>query len=68
MPWTPEDALRHTEKANTRRRQEMWAEVANDALKRALKEGKSREEAEAAAIKQANAVVRRDVIKYKKRR
>lgn len=30
MPWTPNDAERHTHKAATPELQELWAKVAND--------------------------------------
>ena len=28
MPWTPEDATRHTKKANTPKKRRMWADIA----------------------------------------
>jgi hypothetical protein len=49
MPWTPNDAQRHTHKATTPELQELWAKVANDALERLEDEGR--------AIREANAVV-----------
>jgi len=51
MPWSPEDAERHTHKAATRELQELWAKVANEALERTGDEGR--------AIREANAVVGR---------
>jgi hypothetical protein len=51
MPWTPDDAERHTHKATTRELTELWAKVANDCLERTGDEGR--------AIREANAVVRR---------
>jgi hypothetical protein len=51
MPWTPDDAQRHTHKATTPALQELWAKVANDALERLGDEGR--------AICEANAVVGR---------
>jgi len=51
MPWTSDDAERHTHKANTRELQELWAKVANDALERLGDEGR--------AIREANAVIAR---------
>ena len=51
MPWTPDEAERHTHKATTRELQELWAKVANEALKRTGDEGR--------AIREANAVVAR---------
>ena len=50
MPWTPEDAERHTKLANTPKKQEQWADVANSALERGL--------SELSAIQEADAVVR----------
>lgn len=32
MPWHPEDAEKHTKKANTPEKQRQWATVANAAL------------------------------------
>ena len=51
MPWAPYDAERHTHKATTRELKELWAKVANDCLERTGDEGR--------AIREANAVVRR---------
>ena len=50
MPWTPEDAEGHTKLANTPKKQEQWADVANSALERGL--------SEQSAIEEADAVVR----------
>jgi len=57
MPWTARDATRHTEKADTPHKQKRWAEVANDALSRCLDEGRSQEECEGSAVRQANSVI-----------
>jgi hypothetical protein len=51
MPWTPNDAERHTRKAATLELQELWAKVANESLERDGDEGR--------AIREANAVVAR---------
>jgi hypothetical protein len=51
MPWTANDAQRHTHKAKTPELQELWAKVANEALQRLGDEGQ--------AIREANAVVAR---------
>ncbi len=51
MPWTPNDAERHTRKATTRVLKELWAKVANESLERTGDEGR--------AIREANAVVAR---------
>ena len=53
MPWTPNDAERHTHKATTWTLQELWARVANECLERTGDEGR--------AIREANAVVARQV-------
>ena len=53
MPWTPNDAERHTHKATTWALQELWARVANECLERTGDEGR--------AIREANAVVARQV-------
>ena len=51
MPWTPNDAERHTHKATTSALKEIWAKVANESLERTGDEGR--------AIREANAVVAR---------
>jgi hypothetical protein len=51
MPWSPDDAERHTHKATTRSLKELWAKVANESLDRTGDEGR--------AIREANAVVAR---------
>ena len=51
MPWTADDAERHTHKATTRALQELWAKIANDCLERTGNEGR--------AIREANAVIAR---------
>lgn len=55
MPWTPDEAESHTRKATTQALQELWAQVANEALERTGDEGR--------AIREANAVVARQVEK-----
>jgi hypothetical protein len=52
MPWTAEDAERHTKKADNDKRQRMWAEIANSVLAETGDEGR--------AIREANAMVGRD--------
>jgi uncharacterized protein YdaT len=49
MPWTAEDAERHTKKAKSAKRQRMWAEIANSVLTETGDEGR--------AIREANAMV-----------
>jgi len=51
MPWTADDAERHTHKATTPELQELWAQVANECLRRTGDEGR--------AIREANAVIAR---------
>ncbi|HTV30686.1 MAG TPA: hypothetical protein VMF32_23285 [Xanthobacteraceae bacterium] len=51
MPWTANEAERHTRKATTLALQELWAKVANESLERTGDEGR--------AIREANAVVAR---------
>lgn len=51
MPWTPDDAEKHTHKANTPELQQLWAKVANESLDRDGDEGR--------AIREANAVIAR---------
>jgi hypothetical protein len=52
MPWTSEDAERHTHKASTPQLKELWAKVANESLGRHGDEGR--------AIREADAVVARE--------
>ena len=52
MPWTSDDAERHTHKASTPEPKELWAKVANESLARDGDEGR--------AIREANAVVARE--------
>ena len=51
MPWRPEDAPRHTHKADTDELCRVWAEVANKVLAETGDEGR--------AVRTANAVVAR---------
>lgn len=51
MPWTPDDAERHTHKASTPELKELWASVANERLEHTGDEAR--------AIREANAVVER---------
>jgi len=51
MPWTSQDAERHTHKATTQRLKELWAKIANDCLERSGDEAR--------AIREANAVIAR---------
>jgi hypothetical protein len=51
MPWTPDEAERHTHKATTLELKELWAKVANVRLEHTGDEAR--------AIREANAVVAR---------
>jgi hypothetical protein len=51
MPWTSNDAERHTHTATTSELKELWARVANESLERTGDEGR--------AVREANAVVAR---------
>lgn len=51
MPWTPDEAEKHTHKATTLVLRNLWAKVANECLDRTGDEGR--------AIREANAVVAR---------
>jgi hypothetical protein len=51
MPWRPEDAPRHTHKADTPHLRQLWSEVANNVLWETGDEGR--------AVRAANAVVAR---------
>lgn len=51
MPWRPEDAPRHTHKAETEELRRIWAEIANRVLAETADEGR--------AIREANAVIAR---------
>ena len=55
MPWTADDAVRHTKKADSPKRQRMWADIANSVLAETGDEGR--------AIREANAAVARDYAK-----
>lgn len=51
MPWTSKDASRHTKKAKSATAKRQWAHVADSMLKRGKSEG--------AAVRAANAIVKR---------
>jgi hypothetical protein len=53
MPWTSDEAERHTHKATTVELKELWAKVANERLESTGDEAR--------AIREANAVVARQV-------
>jgi hypothetical protein len=53
MPWTADDAERHTHKATTPELKELWAKIANESLERDGDEGRAIREANAAIARQA---------------
>jgi len=55
MPWTSNDAERHTHKATTPALKELWAKVTNETLERTADEGRAVREANAVAGRQAEA-------------
>jgi hypothetical protein len=55
MPWTPDDAERHTRKATTSALREFCAKVANECLERTGDEGRAIREANAVVARQAEA-------------
>ena len=55
MPWTANDAERHTHKATTWTLKELWAKVANECLERTGNEGRAIREANAVIARQAEA-------------
>jgi hypothetical protein len=55
MPWSPNDADRHTHKATTQSLKELWAKVANESLDRTGDEGRAVREANAVVARQADA-------------
>uniref|UniRef100_A0A6H1Z7J7 Uncharacterized protein n=1 Tax=viral metagenome TaxID=1070528 RepID=A0A6H1Z7J7_9ZZZZ len=58
MPWQVEDVEQHNAEL-TDKEKELWVEIANETLERELADGKAREDAEAIAIRVANAAVAR---------
>ena len=57
MPYSPEDATKHTSKADTPKKQKQWSEVSNSVLKSCMAEGGTEESCSAKAITQANGVI-----------
>lgn len=55
MPWTANDAERHTHKATNWELKELWAKVANESLERTGDEGRAIREANAVVARQADA-------------
>ncbi len=55
MPWTANEAERHTHKATTPELKELWAKVANEALERTGDEGRAIREADAVVARQTGA-------------
>lgn len=63
MPWTPSDATRFTEAAQTERLRSLWASTANEALSKCLADSGNAKSCEPAAIQTANATIRAEVQK-----
>lgn len=59
MPWTPEDAPRHTRRAATAVTRRQWAHVANKVLKDTGDEAR--------AIREANATLERQITRKRKK-
>jgi hypothetical protein len=59
MPWQPKEAKRKTHKANTPKKQRQWSDVANSVLAKTGDEGR--------AVREANAVVKRNHSGQRKR-
>lgn len=57
MPWSADDALSHTHKADTPSRRKLWAKIANRTL--AIAKDQGFDDPEAHAIRVANAAVAR---------
>jgi hypothetical protein len=55
MPWTQDEAERHTHKATTTELKELWAKVANESLEQNGDEGRAIREANAVVARQAEA-------------
>jgi hypothetical protein len=55
MPWTSNDAAKHTHKATTGALKELWAKIANEALERTGDEARAIREANAVVARQAEA-------------
>jgi hypothetical protein len=55
MPWTSNEAERHTHKATTPALQQLWTKVANETLERTGDEGRAIREANAVIARQPNA-------------
>lgn len=49
MPWSPDDAIKHTKQAHTRAQRKLWSRVANMSYKK--------HHDEARAIREANATL-----------
>jgi hypothetical protein len=48
MPWQASDAEGHTKLANTKKRREVWAQIANNILRQTADEGRAIREANSA--------------------
>ena len=57
MPWKSEDAMSHTDKADTAKKQKQWSEIANSVRDICMADGGDEKECSAKAIQQANGVI-----------
>ncbi len=57
MPWTPEDAQKHTKKASTPKLQKQWSDIANSARDKCMADGGKDKECSMKAIMMANGVI-----------
>lgn len=59
MPWSKNDGpARHTRKADTPAKKQQWSSTANNVRSRAMAKGASESEADASAVRIANAAVK----------
>jgi hypothetical protein len=67
MPWTAGDGpSRHTKKANTAPKRRQWSSTANSVRSKAMADGVSEQEADAKAVRIANAAVKNHPSKKRK--
>jgi hypothetical protein len=68
MPWSKNDGpARHTKKANTGAKKEQWSSTANSVRSKAMASGASESEADAKAVRIANAAVKNHPSKGKRK-
>jgi len=57
MPYISEDAMKHTNKADTSKKQKQWASIANSVMNKCMTDGGNEKECSAKGIMQANGVI-----------